>query len=239
MIHPSCRTADDLALDSRRLTAAAAEAVARAEASPGPGPRRIADWPERCPEIAASVERFIPTAILLRDLQWSDSPQILKDLALDEYPGFLSAIYMAESVENLEWGRLKVIAGRAFFQPPALPHEDQTRFELMAALRKGVPLREELGFRPRMLVRRLQGIDPVALDGLSPAEQLALVTVAAAHDGPAAFLSASGLWPESLPVAVAAANNRCRIHRFTLEGIPEPSLHRIRYARYEAPARAV
>lgn len=239
MIHASCRTADDLALDSRRLISAAAEAVARAGDSPGPGPFRIADWPERCPDIAVSVERFFPTAILLRDLQWSDSPHILMDLSVEEYPGFLSAIYMAESVENLEWGRLKVIAGRAFFQPPAVRHEDQTRFELMAALGKGVPLREELGFRPRMLLRRLQGIDPAALDELGPAEQLALVTVAASRNGPAAFLSASGTWPRSLPVEVAAANNRCRIHRFTLEGIPEPSLHRIRYARYEAPPTAV
>ena len=99
MIHASCRTADDLAYDSRRLISAAAAAVARAGASADAGPLRLADWPENCPDIATSVERFLPTAILLRDVPWSESPRILMDLSLDEYPGFLSAIYMAESVE--------------------------------------------------------------------------------------------------------------------------------------------
>ena len=238
MTHASCRTADDLALDSRRLMWAAAEAVAQIGDRPDAGPHRIADWPEVCPDITASVERFIPTAILLRDLQWSDLPKILNDRSLDEFPGFLTAVYMAESVENFDWGRIKVIAGRTLLQPTTVPAEDEARFELMAALGKGVPLREELGFRPRMLLRRLQGLDPAAINELSPAEQLALVTVAASSNGPAAFLSETGAWPQSEPVAVTAANNRCRIHRFTLEGIPERSLHRIRYARYEAPSRS-
>jgi len=234
MIHGTCRTADNLAEDSRRLLWAAAEAVARAEDQPDTGPLRIADWPSACPDITASVERFFPTSILLRDLPWSTAPSILVDRSLDEFPGFLTAIYMAELVENFDWGRIKVIAGRTLLQPTSLPGEDETRFELMAALGKGVPMKEELGFRPRMLRRRLRGLDPAAVNELSPAEQLALVTVVASRNGPAAFLSETGEWPQSLTVQVAAANNGCRIHRITLEGIPAQCLDRIKYARYEA-----
>lgn len=235
MIHSTCRTSNLLAQDSRRLLGAVADAVDLAGEDQSALPLRITAWPETCPGITESVERFFPTSILLRDLDWSDEPHILLDRSQDEFPGFLTAIYMAETVENLEWGRLKVTAGRTFFQPPTTPDEDETRFELMAALGKGVPLKEELGFRPHMLLERLHGVDTTTVHDLSPAEQMALVTVAAARDGQAAFLSATGDWPQSIAVQVAAANNRCRIHRFTLEGIPEPSLYRIRYARYEAP----
>ena len=98
------------------------------------------EWPTECPDITASVEWFIPTSILLRDLDWSDEPDILVDRDQHEFSGFITAIYMAESVENLDWGRLKVIAGRTFFQPPSLPDEDEARFEMMAALGKGLPL---------------------------------------------------------------------------------------------------
>lgn len=235
MIHPSCRTSGTLARDSRKLVWAAGEAVERAGDEPGAEPLRITEWPSVCPDITSSVEKFFPTSILFRDLEWVDFPQILVDRSLDEYPGFLTAIYMAESVENLEWGRLKVIAGRTFLQPTSIPEEDQTRFEVMAALGKGVPTREELGFRSHLLLRRLRGLDPAAVNDLGPAEQLALVTVAAARNGPAAFYSETGEWPQSLPVMVAAANNQCTIHRLTLEGIPEENLNRIRNARYLAP----
>ena len=43
----------------------------------------------------------------------------------------------------------------------------------------------------------MSGLDTAAVHDLSPAEQLALVTVVAAHDGPAAFLSEGGLAPAS------------------------------------------
>ena len=235
MIHPTCRTSDNLAQDSRRLIWAVAEAVDQVEGTSDPQPLRIADWPAECPDITASVERFFPTSILLRELQWSDGFNILADYDQGEFYGFLTAIYMAETVENFDWGRLKVIAGRSFLQPPSVPEEDQARLELMAALGKGVPLREEFGFRSGMLLRRLRGIQPSAVLDLNPAEQLALVTVAAARNGQAAFLSEEGIWPFSIPVQMAAANNRCKIHRFTLEGIPDQSLLRIRNSRYEAP----
>ncbi len=235
MIHSSCRTTDALAYDSRKLAWAAAVAVEQAGENLGSGPLSITEWPSVCPDITTSVEKFFPTSILFRDLAWEDHPHVLVDRSLDEFPGFVTAIYMAESVENFEWGRLKVIAGRTLLQPMSTPEEDQARFELMAAMGKGVPTREELGFRSHLLLRRLRGLDPAAVNDLSPAEQLALVTVAAARNGPAAFYSEAGDWPQSLPVQVAAANNQCTIHRLTLEGIPEENLKRIRHARYLAP----
>jgi len=235
MIFQSCRTSDPLAQDTRRLLWAAADVVDQVGEDHNCGPLTINAWPTECPDIASSVERFFPTSILFRDLSWEDNPGIHSDRSLDEFPGFLTAIYMAESVEHFNWGRLKVIAGRTILQPTTIPEEDQTRYEMMAALGKGVPLTEELGFRPRLLLRRLRGLDGASVDGLSPAEQLALVTVAAARNGPAVFYSEAGNWPESLPVQMAALNNRCRIFRFTLEGIPAESLERIRYARYLAP----
>lgn len=235
MIHAICRTSDNLARDSRRLIWAVAEAVDQVEGTSGPQPLRIAEWPEGCPDITASVERFFPTSILLRDLPWSAGFRILADYDQGDFYGFLTAIYMAETVENFDWGRLKVVAGRSFLQPPSVPDEDQSRLELMAALGKGVPMREEFGFRSGMILRRLRGLDPSAVLELSPAEQMALVTVAAARNGPAAFLSEGGDWPRSIPVQIAAANNHCQIHRFSLVGIPEQSLLRIRNSRYEAP----
>ncbi len=234
----ACYSSKKLIRDTRRLLWAVARTVQNEEENPdaeeNSRPLSITEWPTDCPGIALCVECFFPAAILLKDMQWSDQPNILMDGDHRDLSGFVSAFYMAESVRNFLGGRLKKIAGRAYMQPPASVEESEMRFYLMTALGKGVPLMDQDCFRPQMLTSRLNGLDLAAIRGISPAEQMALVTVLAARNGPVAFLSQTGDWPHSIPVHIAAELNNCRIYRFNLDGVPEQSIRRIRHSQYLA-----
>lgn len=194
----------------------------------------ISRWTPRYPSIAESVEHFLPTAIVLKPLEWEDEPSILKDIAGDRFTRFHTAYYLVEKERHRAIGRIKLQAARCYLAPPCLEREAAERMELMARFRRGVPVPGEDGGSYRPLLGRLRSSELALCHNLSPSDQIALTTILAAREEPAAFLSSTGEWPSHSFLLGIANRLEVPIVRFSFEGLPDNYLRFTRYARYDA-----
>lgn len=233
-----CRITDRTVEECRRLVFAANQAASRclehAAPTPASPPISIERWPQAVPSIVESVFAFMPTAILLRKVPWRQRPLIVDDVDHCTPHRFLPTIYICERIREVPSGRIKLVASRTLFLPLALPAETQTRGDMLAALGKGVPVRPQDGYRDRLLTGQLTLQEVARLHRSSPADQLAAITLLAAREGPAAFLSKDGSWPSSMLVWGIAERLEKKIVRLNFDGVPDRVIRQLRYARYEA-----
>ncbi len=173
--------------------------------------------PNHLPDIEESLRTFVPTAVLFRGARWADTPILLADVDQVDNPKFLTSVYAADRVRDVDGERHKRIVAQSLLLPPALRSEAERRSELVQRSGQGVSLAEG---QPMSLTRQLEQSEIRMLRRMSLESQLAVVTLLASRGGPVAFVSQRGSWPTGRLITRLGVRLDCRIYRFSIATIP-------------------